>query len=52
MADDVRVRINAESDLLEVRFSDAAGCQMATSHDAVIEGVDKNGPDPAIVDET
>jgi Zn ribbon nucleic-acid-binding protein len=43
MADKVKVWFDAEADYLEVRFSDAAGYEKATKHDAVMERVDKNG---------
>ncbi len=43
MADKVKVWFDAEADYLEVRFSDAAGYEKATSHDAVMERVDQDG---------
>ena len=43
MADKVKVWFDAEADYLEVRFSDAAGYERETKHDAVMERVDKEG---------
>jgi uncharacterized protein YuzE len=43
MADKVRVWFDAEADYLEVRFSDAAGYEKETQHDAVMERVDQQG---------
>ena len=43
MADKVKVWFDAEADFLEVRFSDAAGYEKQTNHDAVMERVDANG---------
>jgi hypothetical protein len=43
MADKVKVWFDAEADYLEVRFSDAAGYEKATRHDAVMERVDAQG---------
>jgi len=43
MADKVKVWFDAEADFLEVRFSDAAGYEKETNHDAVMERVDANG---------
>jgi hypothetical protein len=43
MADKVKVWFDAEADFLEVRFSDAAGYEKATKHDAVMERVDDKG---------
>ncbi|MBU3665502.1 MAG: DUF2283 domain-containing protein [Chthoniobacterales bacterium] len=43
MADKVRVWFDAEADFLEVRFSDAAGYEIATGNDAVMERVDEQG---------
>jgi Zn ribbon nucleic-acid-binding protein len=43
MADKVKIWFDAEGDYLEVRFSDAAGYEKATGHDAVMERVDKEG---------
>ena len=40
MADKVKVWFDAEADFLEVRFSDAAGYEKETKHDAVMERVD------------
>jgi hypothetical protein len=40
MADKVKVWFDAEADYLEVRFSDAAGYEKETRHDAVMERVD------------
>ena len=40
MADKVKVWCDAEADFLEVRFSDAAGYEKETKHDAVMERVD------------
>ncbi len=42
MADKVKVWFDAEADFLEVRFSDAAGYEKETKHDAVMERVDGN----------
>ena len=42
-ADKIRVWFDAEGDFLEVRFSDAAGYEKATKHDAVMERVDAQG---------
>jgi hypothetical protein len=42
-ADKVKVWFDAEADFLEVRFSDAAGYEKETNHDAVMERVDENG---------
>ncbi len=42
-ADKIRVWFDAEGDFLEVRFSDAAGYEKATQHDAVMERVDAQG---------
>jgi hypothetical protein len=39
----VKVWFDAEADYLEVRFSDAAGYEKETKHDAVMERVDKEG---------
>jgi hypothetical protein len=43
MADKVKIWFDAEADFLEVRFSDAAGYEKETNHDAVMERVDANG---------
>ncbi len=43
MAEKVKVWFDAEADYLEVRFSDAAGYQKETGHDAVLERVDQKG---------
>lgn len=43
MADKVKVWFDAEADFLEVRFSDAAGYEKETAHDAVMERVDAQG---------
>jgi hypothetical protein len=43
MADKIKVWFDAEGDFLEVRFSDAAGYNKETKHDAVMERVDANG---------
>ena len=43
MADKIRVWFDAEGDFLEVRFSDAAGYEKETKHDAVMERVDAQG---------
>ena len=43
MADKVKVWFDAEADYLEVRFSDAAGYEKETAHDAVMERVDAQG---------
>jgi uncharacterized protein YuzE len=43
MAAKVKVWFDAEADFLEVRFSDAAGYEKATTHDAVMERVDAQG---------
>lgn len=43
MADKIKVWFDAEGDFLEVRFSDTAGHQKATAHDAVMERVDAQG---------
>ncbi len=42
-ADKVKLWFDAEADFLEVRFSDAAGYEKETTHDAVMERVDANG---------
>ena len=43
MAEKVKVWFDAEADYLEVRFSDAAGYQKETRHNAVMERVDDKG---------
>ena len=43
MADKVKVWFDAEADFLEVRFSDDAGYDKETKHDAVMERVDAHG---------
>ncbi|MBP7830577.1 MAG: DUF2283 domain-containing protein [Kiritimatiellae bacterium] len=43
MADKVKVWFDAEADYLEVRFSEKAGYEKATAHDAVMERVDAHG---------
>ena len=43
MAEKVKVWFDAEADYLEVRFSDAAGYQKETGHEAVMERVDDDG---------
>lgn len=42
-ADKVKVWFDAEADFLAVRFSDAAGYEKETQHDAVMERVDAQG---------
>jgi hypothetical protein len=43
MADKIKIWFDAEADFLEVRFSEAAGYEKATRHDAVMERVDAQG---------
>jgi uncharacterized protein YuzE len=43
MAEKVKVWFDAEADFLEVRFSDVAGYERETKHDAVMERVDQQG---------
>ena len=43
MADKIKVWFDGEADYLEVRFSDAAGYEKETKHDAVMERVDAQG---------
>lgn len=43
MADKLKVWFDAEADFLEVRFSDVAGYEKETSHDAVMERLDADG---------
>ena len=40
MANKLKVWFDPEADFLEVRFSDAAGYEKETKHDAVMERVD------------
>ena len=40
MANKLKVWFDPEADFLEVRFSDAAGYEKETNHDAVMERVD------------
>ena len=42
-ADKLKVWFDAEADFLEVRFSEAAGYEKETDHDAVMERVDAGG---------
>ena len=42
-ASKLKVWFDAEADFLEVRFSDAAGYEKETNHDAVMERVDEHG---------
>lgn len=39
----IKVWFDAEADYLEVRFSDAAGYERETQHEAVMERVDQQG---------
>ncbi len=39
----ITVRFDAQADLLEVRFSDAAGYEQQTSHHSVLQRVDACG---------
>ena len=39
----IKIWFDAEADFLEVRFSDAAGYEKQTKHDAVMERVDSKG---------
>jgi uncharacterized protein YuzE len=39
----IKVWFDAEADFLEVRFSDAAGYEKQTKHEAVMERVDAQG---------
>jgi hypothetical protein len=41
--DRLKVWFDAEADFLEVRFSEAAGYEKETNHDAVMERVDEQG---------
>ena len=43
MAAKLRVWFDAEADFLEVRFSNVAGYEKGTNHDAVMERVDAEG---------
>jgi uncharacterized protein YuzE len=43
MANKLKVWFDPEADFLEVRFSDAAGYEKETKHDAVMERVDAEG---------
>lgn len=43
MVDKIKVWFDAETDFLEVCFSDAAGYEKETAHDAVMERVDAQG---------
>ncbi|MCX6935841.1 MAG: DUF2283 domain-containing protein [Verrucomicrobia bacterium] len=43
MADKLKVWFDAESDFLEVRFSDVSGYEKETNNDAVMERVDEQG---------
>ncbi|CAM8642435.1 Protein of unknown function DUF2283 [Candidatus Methylacidiphilaceae bacterium] len=43
MAEKLRVWFDAEADFLEVRFSNVAGYEKETNHDAVMERVDAEG---------
>ena len=43
MVDKIKVWFDAEADFLEVRFSDVAGYEKETAHDAVMERVDAQG---------
>jgi uncharacterized protein YuzE len=43
MAEKVKVWFDAEADYLEVSFSDAAGYEKETKHDAVMQRVDQEG---------
>lgn len=43
MADRIKLWFDAEADFLEVRFSDAAGYEKETAHDAVMERLDAEG---------
>ncbi len=39
----IKAWFDAEADFLKVRFSDAAGYEKATAHDALMERVDAQG---------
>ena len=43
MAHKLKVWFDPEADFLEVRFSDVAGYEKETNHDAVMERVDSEG---------
>jgi len=43
MTEKIKVRFDAEAAFLEVRFSDAAGYEKETAHNAVMERVDAQG---------
>jgi len=43
VAEKIKVWFDAEADFLEVRFSEAAGHEKETAHDAVMERVDAQG---------
>ncbi len=43
MAAKIKIWFDAEADFLEVRFSDAAGFERESAHDAVMERVDALG---------
>jgi uncharacterized protein YuzE len=43
MANKLKVWFDHDADFLEVRFSDAAGYEKETNHDAVMERVDAEG---------
>jgi uncharacterized protein YuzE len=43
LGNQVKVWFDPEADFLEVRFSDAAGYEKDTNHDAVMERVDAEG---------
>ncbi len=43
VTDKIKVWFDTEADFLEVRFSDAAGYEKETKHDAVMQRVDKDG---------
>ena len=43
MVNKIKVWFDAEADFLEVRFSDAAGFEKETAHEAVMERVDAEG---------
>jgi uncharacterized protein YuzE len=43
MAEKIKVWFDAEADVLEVRFSEAAGYMKQTAHDAVMERLDAQG---------
>jgi len=43
MAEKIKVWFDAEADFLEVAFSEAAGHEKETAHDAVMERVDAQG---------